>query len=329
MDISSKISKVKNYRKISDSEYQLQAAWTSSDMVEMNNGNSLEKELENLNTDIDNKLSALETNIDWKETVETYDDIATIYPNPEDGWTVNTKDNNITYRYNGSEWVAISANAIPKATDSVDGLLSKEDHAKYDGSALKAHTHDNKSVLDVITGEKVSDWDNKSDFSGSYNDLSDKPTIPKADGTTITADEDGTLHGATTVECDTELSDTSENPVQNKVIKAQIDSLNQAIEEAKALKASLEQYGMVQLNDTSVVTDSTGLALPATEKNPNLEGTLANQISQLNTDLESLYSIKMYTRGYWANTCEGLSIHYYEGADTSEYLLPYPLQVLE
>ena len=100
MNISSKISKVKNYRKISDSEYQLQAAWTSSDMVEMNNGNSLEKELENLNTDIDNKLSALETNIDWKETVETYDDIATIYPNPEDGWTVNTKDNNITYRYN-------------------------------------------------------------------------------------------------------------------------------------------------------------------------------------------------------------------------------------
>ena len=44
----------------------------------------------------------------------------------------------------------------------------------------------------------------------------------------------------------------------------------------------------------------------------------------LNTNLESLYSIKMYTRGYWANTYEGLSIHYYEGADTSEYLLPYP-----
>ena len=150
MDISSKISKVKNYRKISDSEYQLQAAWTSSDMVEMNNGNSLEKELENINTDIDNKLSALETNIDWKETVETYDDIATIYPNPEDGWTVNTKDNNITYRYNGSEWVAISANAIPKATDGVDGLLSKEDHAKYEDANSKKHTHDNKTSLDKI-----------------------------------------------------------------------------------------------------------------------------------------------------------------------------------
>ena len=161
MDISSKISKVKNYRKISDSEYQLQAAWTSSDMVEMNNGNSLEKELENLNTDIDNKLSALETNIDWKETVETYDDIATIYPNPEDGWTVNTKDNNITYRYNGSEWVAISANAIPKATNEVDGLMTKEYAKKLDG--LTKYT---------------------------------------PDGTTITADEDGTLHGADTIQVD-------------------------------------------------------------------------------------------------------------------------------
>ena len=199
MDISSKISKVKNYRKISDSEYQLQAAWTSSDMVEMNNGNSLEKELENLNTDIDNKLSALETNIDWKETVETYDDIATIYPNPEDGWTVNTKDNNITYRYNGSEWVAISANAIPKATDGVDGLLSKEDHAKYDDAVSKAHTHDNKSVLDGITSDKVTAWDNKSDFSGNYLDLNNKPTIPKGDGITITMDEDGTLHGQSKV----------------------------------------------------------------------------------------------------------------------------------
>ena len=161
MDISSKISKVKNYRKISDSEYQLQAAWTSSDMVEMNNGNSLEKELENINTDIDNKLSALETNIDWKETVETYDDIATIYPNPEDGWTVNTKDNNITYRYNGSEWVAISANAIPKATNEVDGLMTKEYAKKLDG--LTKYT---------------------------------------PDGTTITADEDGTLHGADTIQVD-------------------------------------------------------------------------------------------------------------------------------
>lgn len=40
------------------------------------------------------------------------------------------------------------------------------------------HTHSNKSVLDGISSAKVSAWDAKSDFSGSYNDLTNKPTIP-------------------------------------------------------------------------------------------------------------------------------------------------------
>lgn len=101
--------------------------------------------------EVDNKLSTLETNIDWKESVNTFNDIASTYPNPQDGWTVNVKDTDYTYRYNGSEWVAISANAIPKATNNIDGLLSKEDHTNYDDANSKKHTHNNKSVLDSIT----------------------------------------------------------------------------------------------------------------------------------------------------------------------------------
>ena len=100
--------------------------------------------------EVDNKFSTLETNIDWKEAVDTFSDIATTYPNPNDGWTVNVKDTDYTYRYNGSEWVAISANAIPKATDSVDGLLAKEDHINYDDAVSKAHTHSNKDLLDKL-----------------------------------------------------------------------------------------------------------------------------------------------------------------------------------
>ena len=100
--------------------------------------------------EVDNKFSTLETNIDWKEAVDTFADIAITYSSPKDGWTVNVKDTDYTYRYNGSEWVAISANAIPKATDSVDGLLSKEDHANYDDAFSKAHTHSNKDLLDKL-----------------------------------------------------------------------------------------------------------------------------------------------------------------------------------
>ncbi len=110
--------------------------------------------------EVDNKLSALETNIDWKESVATFDDIATTYPEPQDGWTVNVNDTDYTYRYNGTSWIPISANAIPKATDSVDGLLSMEDHAKYEDANSKKHIHSNKSVLDGITSALITAWNN-------------------------------------------------------------------------------------------------------------------------------------------------------------------------
>ncbi len=87
------------------------------------------------------------------------------------------------------------------------------------------------------------------------------------------------------VAVDSEMSKESENPLQNKVITEQIEALTKAIEDATALRASLEAYGMVKLCDSEAVTDSTGLALPATEKNASIEGTLAYQLSQLNTDL--------------------------------------------
>ena len=110
--------------------------------------------------EVDNKLAALETNIDWKESVDTFSDIAAAYPNPQDGWTVNVKDTDYTYRYNGSAWVTISANAIPKATSTVDGLLSKEDKTNLDDANVKKHTHSNKAVLDGITAANVQTWNN-------------------------------------------------------------------------------------------------------------------------------------------------------------------------
>lgn len=108
--------------------------------------------------EVDNKLSALETAIDWKEAVSTYADLATTYPHPDDGWTVNVKDTNYTYRWSGTAWIAISANAIPKATQSVDGLLSKEDKTRYDDAYSKRHTHTNKSTLDKLTETLLSNW---------------------------------------------------------------------------------------------------------------------------------------------------------------------------
>lgn len=113
--------------------------------------------------EVDNKFSALENAIDWKESVGTFADISDAYPNPQDGWTVNVKDTDYTYRYSGTAWVVISANAIPKATQSVDGLLSKEDKTAYDDANSKKHTHNNKSTIDKITEAFLTKWNDAYD----------------------------------------------------------------------------------------------------------------------------------------------------------------------
>jgi hypothetical protein len=40
------------------------------------------------------------------------------------------------------------------------------------------HSHNNLSTLETITPSKITSWDNKSNFSGNYNDLTNKPYIP-------------------------------------------------------------------------------------------------------------------------------------------------------
>ena len=57
----------------------------------------------------------------------------------------------------------------------LDEALSDIDN-KADKTEL--HSHTNKTVIDGILSSDITNWNNKSDFSGSYNDLTDKPTIP-------------------------------------------------------------------------------------------------------------------------------------------------------
>lgn len=91
--------------------------------------------------EVDNKFSTFETSIDWKESVTAFADLARTYPSPQDGWTVNVKDTDYTYRWSGTAWVAISANAIPLSTQSVDGKMSAADKKKLDGVAVGAEVN--------------------------------------------------------------------------------------------------------------------------------------------------------------------------------------------
>lgn len=70
-------------------------------------------------------------------------------------------------------------------------------------------------------------------------------------------------------------------------VDAKIADLQNEIDNAKALRASLEEYGSVKLSDASDVTDNNGIALPATEKNATIDGTLANQIKTISEKIDS------------------------------------------
>ena len=104
-------------------------------------------------TEVDNSISAVVTSLDWKKSVANFAAIATTYPTPEDGWTVSVDDINTTYQYNGTDWVAISANAIPKATTTVDGIMSKE-LVQQLNAALPSSTY---TPIDILTKLKIVD----------------------------------------------------------------------------------------------------------------------------------------------------------------------------
>ena len=57
-----------------------------------------------------------------------------------------------------------------------DTELRNSINSKADKTEL--HNHNNKAVLDNITAENIENWNNKSEFDGNYNSLSNKPTIP-------------------------------------------------------------------------------------------------------------------------------------------------------
>ena len=108
-------------------------------------------------------MSNGEVNIDLTEYQKQTDDRLT------------TKDKTIVGSINEIK------NSIPIKTSQLQndsGYLTEHQDLSDYATKSELHNHDNKDILDNITQEKIDSWDNKSDFSGSYNDLTDKPIIP-------------------------------------------------------------------------------------------------------------------------------------------------------
>lgn len=112
----------------------------------------------------------------------------------------------------------------------------------------------------TVSDAEKAKWNNKSDFDGSYNSLTNKPTIPTKlsqltednNHMTVTKaqrDKIDNFTGGTSITVDSALSNTSTNPVQNKIIKAELDK-----------KANTTDLGVKKVthtaSDTSVTINS-------------------------------------------------------------------------
>ena len=91
-----------------------------------------------------------------------------------------------------------------------------------DSNTSARHIHSNKSVLDDISSADVTNWNNKSDFSGDYDDLDNKPTIP-AKTSDLTNDSDFVTNAR--VNQLYSLNRTDINTINNTSLPAKQDTL--------------------------------------------------------------------------------------------------------
>ena len=176
--------------------------------------------LENVYTkeEVELLISRLMTNTVWKESVNTYEDIFTTYPDPYDGWTVNVLDSDLTYKFDGIDWICISANVIPLATEEVDGKMSKEDKRKLDAIASGAnnYTHPNDPYTRHVTDDQIQYWSAKADYilaSYDADGLMTRDDKVKLDGIEEKANyyEHPSTHSARIIEQTDDLQFVSKN----------------------------------------------------------------------------------------------------------------------
>lgn len=122
-------------------------------------------------------------------------------------------------------------------------------------------------------------------FSGSYNDLNDKPSIPSVGNGTITITQNGATKGSFTTNqsgnATIALTDTNTQTVTgvkgNAESSYRTGNVNLTPANIGALPSSYVVYG----NTTTVA----GYALDARQANPNISGSLQSQINVANTAL--------------------------------------------
>ena len=135
---------------------------------------------------------------DGKDGKDGFSPIATV-TQTDTGATISITDTNgttIATVKNGKD----GSSGILEETDPVyladkpnialkSELPTKVSELQNDSKFISSYTETDPTVpnhVKGITQENITKWNNKSEFSGSYNDLTDKPTIPSVEGLATT-----------------------------------------------------------------------------------------------------------------------------------------------
>lgn len=111
-------------------------------------------------------------------------DFSGSYNDLTDKPTIPTVNNaTLTIQKNGTNVQTFTANASSNKTANIT-VPTKVSELTNDSGFISSYTETDPvflaSAAHGISASDISNWNGKSDFSGSYNDLSDKPTIPDA-----------------------------------------------------------------------------------------------------------------------------------------------------
>lgn len=91
--------------------------------------------------EIDNKLSLITSGQIPKPAVNTYQELYSVYLNPEKGWTVEVLNQQKIYYYTGSEWIIIGGSKAVLANETTNGIIEAKDYVKLKGIEAGATKH--------------------------------------------------------------------------------------------------------------------------------------------------------------------------------------------
>lgn len=226
--------------------------------------------------EIKKAIAISEEGCDWKEAVDTYDDIATAYPDPEDGWTVSCRDTNRVYRYDTEtgKWINIfqaDSNLVEASKDGEgghSGLMTAHMAEKLDkiedGSEVNQFAY---SKIHVNGDSEDKQWDLEA------TDKTDTVTMTSGTGVTLTGNVVETteeVEEEVEVEVPDEVGDGTHMETQTVKTTKVTGSTKEIV-----VSTNLNDYQKLEKGEDTVETDEEGneTVIPAVEPDVEIHST--------------------------------------------------------